>query len=80
MSHMVKSVALPVVVLSRNGWLFVHRWEHRQRCYTNLLTESGTDLRNIQELSGNNSSRTTEIYTHVSEKNLQAIRSPFDDL
>ena len=26
------------------------------------------------------SSRTTEIYTHVSTKNLQQIRSPFDDL
>ncbi|MDZ4744721.1 MAG: integrase, partial [bacterium] len=26
------------------------------------------------------SSRTTEIYTHVSNKALQNIRSPFDDL
>jgi site-specific recombinase XerD len=77
---MVKSVALPVAVLSRNGWLFVHRWEYRQRCYTNLLPESGTDLRYIQELLGYNSSRTTEIYTHVSQHNLQQIRSPFDYL
>jgi integrase/recombinase XerD len=44
------------------------------------LLESGTDLRYIQELLGHNSSRTTEIYTHVSTKNIQQIKSPFDDL
>jgi integrase/recombinase XerD len=44
------------------------------------ILESGTDLRYIQELLGHNSSRTTEIYTHVSTRNLQQIRSPFDDL
>lgn len=44
------------------------------------LLESGTDLRYIQELLGHNSSKTTEIYTHVSAKSLQQIRSPFDDL
>jgi site-specific recombinase XerC len=41
---------------------------------------SGTDLRYIQELLGHNSSKTTEIYTHVSTKNIQQIKSPFDDL
>jgi len=48
--------------------------------YATHLLESGTDLRYIQELLGHNSSRTTEIYTHVSQKNIQQIRSPFDDL
>jgi integrase/recombinase XerD len=48
--------------------------------YATHLLESGTDLRYIQELLGHNSSRTTEIYTHVSRKNIQQIRSPFDDL
>ena len=48
--------------------------------YTNHIPESGTDLRYIQELLGHKSSKTTEIYTHVTEKSLQKIKSPFDDL
>ena len=48
--------------------------------YATHLLENGTDLRYIQELLRHNSSKTTEIYTHVSQKSLQKIRSPFDDL
>jgi integrase/recombinase XerD len=48
--------------------------------YATHLLEGGTDLRFIQELLGHSSSRTTEIYTHVTDKSIQKIRSPFDDL
>lgn len=44
------------------------------------LLEAGTDLRYIQTLLGHNSSRTTEIYTEVSNHHLQKIKSPFDSL
>lgn len=48
--------------------------------YATHLLEAGTDLRYIQELLGHKSSKTTEIYTHVTEKSIQKIRTPFDDL
>jgi site-specific recombinase XerD len=44
------------------------------------LLESGVDIRYIQELLGHSNVKTTEIYTHVSNKNLQNIKSPLDSL
>ena len=43
------------------------------------LLESGVDLRYIQELLGHKSSK-TEIYTHVSNKDIGKIKSPLDSL
>ena len=55
----------------------VHSLRHS---YATHLHESGLDIRYIQELLGHKSTKTTEIYTHVSRRNLVAVRSPIEDL
>lgn len=55
----------------------VHTLRHS---YATHLLERGTSLRHIQELLGHANSTTTEIYTHLSNTEMQRVRSPLDDL
>jgi len=47
----------------------------RHSCFTNLL-ENGSGLRIIQKIAGHSSSKTTEIYTHVSSEFLSKVNLP----
>ena len=53
----------------------VHSLRH---AFATHLLENGIDLRYIQALLGHKSSKTTEIYTHVSNAKLKNIQNPLD--
>ena len=48
--------------------------------YATHLLENGTNIRTVQELMGHQDVKTTEMYTHVMHKDINAVQSPLDTL
>jgi len=54
-----------------------HTFRHS---FATHMLENGVNIRVVQELMGHADVKTTEIYTHVMEKDLTAVQSPLDKL
>ena len=54
-----------------------HTFRHS---FATHLLENGVNIRIVQELMGHANVKTTEIYTHVMQRDLDTLRSPLDVL
>ncbi len=72
-SGLQKAVKIAVDRAGITKRISTHIFRHS---FATHLLEDGINIRIVQELMGHADVKTTEIYTHVMEKNIQAVSSP----
>ena len=76
-SNIQKAVRRAVLKTDISKRITSHTFRHS---FATHLLESGTNIRVVQKLLGHADVKTTEIYTHVLQQNLQSVISPLDNL
>lgn len=76
-SNLQKSVKKAKEMAKINKKVTTHTFRHS---FATHLLEAGTNIRVVQKLLGHADVKTTEIYTHVLQQNLQTVNSPLDML
>ena len=76
-SGLQKAVKQAVNRAGINKRVTTHTFRHS---FATHLLENGVNIRVVQDLMGHADVKTTEIYTHVMQKDLDVIQSPLDSL
>lgn len=80
-SYSVRSAQKVFENAAENAGIRKHVSIHTLRhSFATHLLEQGTDIRFIQALLGHSSVKTTEIYTHVSRRQIGTLHSPIDQI